>query len=78
MSDKPKHYKEQGVDTFTRLEHNASYKEIKGFIKGNIDKYNWREKEQNREDYQKIIQYALYGIRQLDKHNASDFKQRTT
>lgn len=61
------HYEKQGIDTFKRLEANSTHEEIKGFIKGNIDKYNWRDKGQDREDYMKIIRYAEFGLRMLDE-----------
>lgn len=63
-SDKPAHYS-KGIDTFERMEKNASKDEILGFIKGNIDKYNWRQKGQDIEDYEKIIAYANWAIKTL-------------
>lgn len=67
-----KHYKDQGIDTFKRLEANSTHEEIKGFIKGNIDKYNWRSKGQDRYDYIKIIRYAEFGLRMLDKKESNE------
>ena len=35
---KPQQYR-KGIDTFKRMEENATNEEKKGFVKGNIDKY---------------------------------------
>jgi len=63
---KPKQY-QIGIDTFERMEANCSKEEILAFVKGSIDKYNWRKKDQNLEDYKKIIDYANFAIKQLEK-----------
>jgi hypothetical protein len=47
-----------GIDTFERMRANATYEEAMGFIRWNIDKYNTRQKGQDKEDYEKIISYA--------------------
>lgn len=62
---KPPHYK-NGTDTFARMRTNATFVEAMGFIKGNIDKYNWRDKGQDREDFEKIIAYAMEAIWWVD------------
>src|SRR5690606_20769180 len=51
--DKPKQYA-KGIDTFARMEANCTKEECLAFIKGNIDKYNWRLKGQDKEDFEKI------------------------
>lgn len=61
---RPKHYK-KGADTFTRMESNASFEEKMGFVKGNIDKYTWREKGQDKEDFVKIISYCEWALKQI-------------
>jgi hypothetical protein len=61
---KPKQYK-IGIDTFERAEANLSKEEILAICKFNIDKYNWRKKDQDKEDFQKIIDYALWGLKNL-------------
>ena len=62
---KPKQYA-HGIDTFARAEANMTFEEVTGFVKGNIDKYNWRDKKQDREDLVKIIDYCNFGIKQID------------
>ena len=63
-STKPKQY-QIGIDTFARMEANCTLEEIMGFIKGNIDKYNFRKKNQDIEDFEKIVSYANWAIKQL-------------
>lgn len=62
--DKPKQY-QIGIDTFTRAESNLSKEEIIAICKFNIDKYNWRKKNQDKEDFKKIIDYANWAIKNL-------------
>jgi len=61
---KPKQY-EIGIDTFERAEANLTKEEILAICKFNIDKYNWRKKDQDKEDFQKIIDYANWAIKNL-------------
>ena len=61
---KPKQYK-IGIDTFERSEANMNLKEIMACIKFGIDKYNWRKKDQDKEDLIKIIAYAEWGLKQM-------------
>lgn len=51
---KPQHYS-KGIDTFARMEANCTKEECLAFAKGNIDKYNFRTKGQDLEDYKKIV-----------------------
>jgi len=61
---KPEQY-QIGIDTFARMEANCTLEEIMGFIKGNIDKYNFRKKNQDIQDFEKIVSYANWAIKQL-------------
>jgi len=61
---KPEQY-QIGIDTFTRMEANCTLTERLAFAKGNIDKYNWREKNQDIQDFEKIVSYANWAIKQL-------------
>lgn len=61
---KPKQY-QIGIDTFERAEANLSKEEIIAICKFNIDKYCWRQKEQDKEDFQKIIKYAEWALKNL-------------
>jgi len=61
---KPKQY-EIGIDTFCRAEANMTLEEKMACIRFNIDKYNWRKKDQAKQDLNKIIAYAEWGLKQL-------------
>ena len=63
---KPKHYS-KGIDTFERMEANCTKEECLAFAKGNIDKYNFRTKGQDLEDFDKIIAYAEWAKSILNK-----------
>lgn len=65
MMEKPKQY-QIGIDTFQRMRSNATKEETLGFIKGNIDKYLWRKKGQDKEDFKKIVDYAKWALEILD------------
>ena len=54
-----------GIDTFERSESNLSKQEIIAICKFNIDKYCWRKKDQDKEDFKKIIDYANWAIKNL-------------
>ena len=58
---RPAQYK-GGIDTFGRMKLNCTHEEIMGFIKGNIDKYNFRKKGSDLQDYVKIADYANFAI----------------
>jgi hypothetical protein len=61
---KPKQY-QIGIDTFERAEANLSKDQILAICKFNIDKYNWRQKQQDKEDFKKIIDYANWALKNL-------------
>lgn len=61
---KPEQY-QIGIDTFERAEANLTKEEILAICKFNIDKYNWRKKDQDKEDFEKIINYANWAIKNL-------------
>jgi hypothetical protein len=61
---KPKQY-EIGIDTFARAEANLTKEEILAICKFNIDKYTWRQKGQDKEDFKKIIDYANWALKNL-------------
>lgn len=64
VDTKPAHYA-KGIDTFARMEANCTKEECLAFAKGNIDKYNWRTKGQDLEDFDKIIAYAEWAKKML-------------
>ena len=39
--------------------------EIFAGVRFNIDKYNWRKKGQDREDFEKIMDYAAWALKQM-------------
>lgn len=53
------------IDTFKRAEANMTLAERMACVKFNVDKYNWRNKGQDKEDLEKIIAYAKWGLEQL-------------
>ena len=66
LETKPEQY-QIGIDTFTRAEANMNFEELMACCRFNIDKYNWRVKGQDLEDFKKIIAYANFAIKQLEK-----------
>ena len=62
---KPKQY-QIGIDTFDRAEANMTKEELLACVRFNIDKYNWRKKGQDKEDFEKIIAYAQWALTQLN------------
>jgi len=62
---KPKQY-QIGIDTFERMEKNCTLEERLAFVRGNIDKYIWRKKGQDKQDFEKIINYAKWALKQLE------------
>lgn len=62
--NKPKQY-QIGIDTFQRAEANMTKEEILACVKFSIDKYNWRKKGQDKEDFKKIIDYANWALKQM-------------
>ena len=54
-----------GIDTFQRAEANMTKEEILSCVKFSIDKYNWRKKGQDKEDFEKIIHYAQWALKQM-------------
>lgn len=55
-----------GIDTFERMESNCTIEERLSFVRGNIDKYNWRKKGQDKQDFEKIINYANWALKQFE------------
>lgn len=66
ISPKPKQY-QIGIDTFQRAKANLTKEQYLACLKFNIDKYCWREKGQDKEDFEKIIAYAKEAISVLEQ-----------
>jgi hypothetical protein len=62
MNNRSEHYKTQGIDTIKRAKANLSLEQQKGVCQFNIDKYLWREKEQNISDLKKVSDYLEWLI----------------
>jgi len=56
-----------GIDTFERAEANMTKEELLACVRFNIDKYTWRKKGQDEDDFKKIIDYCNYALKQLNK-----------
>mgnify|MGYP005990526135 CR=1 FL=1 len=65
-SNKPTQY-QIGIDTFDRAEANMTKEELLACVRFNIDKYTWRKKGQDEDDFKKIIDYCNYALKQLNK-----------
>jgi len=59
---RPKHYSEN--DPFKIMEDNCTFEEIMGAAKLNVVKYALRKKNQDKEDWKKIIHYAEWALKQ--------------
>lgn len=68
MRNKPVQY-QIGIDTFTRAKANMTHDEIVACCRFNIDKYNWRKKDQDLSDMKKIIDYANLAIEAMEEAN---------
>ena len=66
--DKPKHYNQGGVECLDAIEAALTPEEFKGYCKGNIIKYVWREnfKDQNIQDLKKSNFYLNRLIEKLE------------
>lgn len=65
--NKPKHYNQSGVECIEAIEAALSPEELRGYFKGNILKYTWREQYKNKdEDLRKANWYLQRLIGLLD------------
>lgn len=76
IRERPKQY-QRGIDTFERVEANMTPQEIIACCKFSIDKYNWREKGSDEQDFIKIIDYANFAIKQIQKLNLQAYDSQT-
>ena len=65
-SIKPAHY-QKGIDTIKRAEANLTIDECIAIAKFNIDKYTWRDKDQDLADCDKILVYTRWRIKLLKR-----------
>ena len=67
--NQPPHYKRNGPECIDAIESALSEEEYKGYIKGNIIKYLWRENFKGKEeDMAKANWYSNRYQRYLDVH----------
>lgn len=69
MVDHPPHYKQGGgVECIEAIRAALTAEEYRGYLKGNILKYAWRERFKNRlQDVRKLTWYANELIAHLEK-----------
>lgn len=53
------HYKRLKIEPWDIMKADLTIEEWRGFVKGNIVKYTLRGKNQDRDDADKIVAYAL-------------------
>lgn len=46
----PKHYNQAGIECIDAIEAALSAEELRGYYKGNIIKYTWREQYKNKDE----------------------------
>lgn len=69
--EKPKQY-QIGIDTIERSKANLTPENILAICQFQIDKYTWREKDQDIEDFEKVIYYANWAIDTLNSSKTND------
>jgi|TARA_R110000744_G_scaffold239656_4_gene357040 hypothetical protein len=58
MVNNPPHYNKHGIECITAIEAALTEEEFKGYVKGNVLKYTWRENYKNKlEDLKKAAWY---------------------
>ena len=64
-TEKPIQY-QIGIDTFEIAEANMTLDERLACARFNISKYTFRKKGQDKQDFEKIINYANWALKQLE------------
>ena len=65
MVDHPPHYTQGGVECIEAIRAALTADEYRGYLKGQIFKYGWRERHKNRlQDIRKLSWYAS----ELERH----------
>jgi hypothetical protein len=70
----PDHYKQGGIECIDAIEAALTPEEFRGYCKGNIIKYTWRERHKGRssEDLQKSLWYLKRVIAALGREKEAD------
>ena len=67
MVNNPPHYNKHGIECIKAIEAALTEEEFKGYIKGNVLKYTWRENYKNKlEDLKKAAWYLNRLIESLE------------
>ena len=74
MASKPEQYR-KGIDTIKRSEANLTVDECIAVAKFQIDKYTWREKNQDIDDTYKIIFYAKWRLKLLKRKQMEEIAE---
>lgn len=68
MVDHPPHYTQGGIECIEAIRAALTPDEYRGYLKGQIFKYAWRERHRNRlQDVRKLTWYANELIAHLEK-----------
>ena len=62
----PSHYMEGGIECIEAIEASLTTEEYRGFLKGNIQKYVWRERQKGGVESLQKAQWYLERLIQLD------------
>jgi len=62
----PSHYTDGGIECIEAIEAQLTVEEYRGYLKGNIAKYVWREKHKGRTESLKKAQWYLNRLIELD------------
>ena len=63
----PPHYTDGGIECIEAIEAALTPEEYRGYLKGNIQKYVWREKHKGGTESLKKAQWYLDRLIQLDE-----------
>lgn len=67
----PSHYNHKGIECIQAIEAALTEEEFRGYLKGNIIKYNWRERYKNGlEDLRKAQWYINKLVQLVEKLSA--------
>jgi hypothetical protein len=68
MVDHPPHYTQGGIECIQAIRAALTADEYRGYLKGAIIKYAWRERHKNRlQDVKKLSWYALELVNHLEE-----------
>lgn len=68
MVNSPPHYNQSGIECFDAIRAALTPEEFRGYIKGNIIKYTWREQYKNKDqDLEKASWYLSRLLAELEK-----------